>query len=103
MVPGGYAGRSESDEHRGTKKAAVQERAAQVTCRSTVGRVNGDRKMAFLAFARLLDATPAGVPMIAEANDASNKYAGAAPVEPEHAAVVTQKAFVDAVRAGENL
>jgi hypothetical protein len=65
--------------------------------------MDGDRKMAFVALARLLDATPAGAPMITAANDAIAKYAEAAPVEPEHADFVSRNAFVDAVQAEKNL
>ena len=65
--------------------------------------MDDDREMAFGALAWLLDATPAGVRMMTAANDAIAKYAGASPVEPEHADFVTRKAFVNAVQAERNL
>ena len=65
-------------------------------------RMDPNRKMAFLALSRLLDATQSGVPMMAAANDAIAQFGGNQPdFESEHMDFIAHKAFIDAANTNE--
>jgi hypothetical protein len=67
-------------------------------------RMDPERQRAFLSLSKLLDATPAGVPMMAAANDAVAEHGGGlGDRDPLHWDFIAHKAFHDAVNASEKM